>query len=74
VHLRGTGAGLVAASTKFGGILGAGFGVLGLFDHFALSAIAIALPMLLCALLLAKSGIETRGRRLEDIEAGFRGA
>jgi putative MFS transporter len=74
VQLRGTGAGLVAASTKFGGILGAGFGVLGLFDHFALSALAISLPMLLCALLLAKSGIETRGRRLEDIEAGFRAA
>jgi len=69
VHLRGTGSGLVAASTKFGGILGAAIGVLGLFEHFALSALVIALPMLLSALLLAKSGVETRGRRLEDIQA-----
>ena len=31
VHLRGTGSGVIAASSKFGGILGAGFGVLGVF-------------------------------------------
>ena len=71
VHLRGTGSGLVAASTKFGGILGAGVGVLGLFQHFALSALVIALPMFLSALLLARSGVETRGRRLEEIESGL---
>ncbi|HJW44900.1 MAG TPA: hypothetical protein VJ484_00255 [Lysobacter sp.] len=35
VHLRGTGSGAIAASSKFGGILGAGLGVLGFFSHFA---------------------------------------
>jgi putative MFS transporter len=68
VHLRATGAGLIAASSKLGGILGAGLGVLGLFADLSLSAVAIAVPMLAAALLLAKNGIDTRGRRLEDIQ------
>lgn len=67
VHSRGTGAGVVAASSKFGGILGAICGVMGVFDDMALSAIMIALPLISCALLLLKNGIDTRGRRLEEI-------
>lgn len=69
VHLRGTGAGLVAASSKFGGIVGAGLGVMGVFNDLAVSAMIIALPLVVFALLLLKSGIDTRGRRLEDIHA-----
>jgi putative MFS transporter len=68
VHLRGTGSGVIAASSKFGGILGAGFGVLGVFGHFAASALLIAVPMAVAALMLIRSGIETRGRGLEDIQ------
>ena len=68
VHLRGTGSGSIAASSKFGGILGAGLGVAGFFDHFALSALLIAVPMAVACVLLLRSGIETRGQRLEDIE------
>jgi len=68
VHLRGTGSGLVAAGSKFGGILGALCGVLGLFSHFAASALLIALPMAVAGVMLARSGVETRGRRLEDIQ------
>lgn len=71
VHLRATGAGMIAASSKLGGILGAGLGVLGFFDHFALSALVIALPMAISGLMLWRSGIETRGRSLEDIEAAM---
>lgn len=73
VQLRGTGSGVVAASSKFGGILGAGFGVLGVFGHFALSALLIALPMAVAALMLLRSGIETRGRGLEDIQQALGG-
>jgi putative MFS transporter len=69
VHLRGTGAGLVAASSKFGGILGAVCGVAGMFDDLAFSALLIALPLIVFAILLLKNGIDTRGRRLEDIHA-----
>ncbi len=71
VHLRGTGSGLIAASSKFGGILGAGFGVLGFFNHFALSAVVIAVPMAASGILLLRGGVETRGYRLEDIQASM---
>jgi MFS transporter, putative metabolite:H+ symporter len=33
VHLRSTGSGVIAASSKFGGILGAGIALLGFFDE-----------------------------------------
>lgn len=68
VHLRGTGSGLIAASSKAGGILGAVFGVAGLFGHIMLSAIVIALPMVAAGFMLACNGIETRGYRLEEIQ------
>jgi putative MFS transporter len=69
VHLRGTGAGLIAASSKFGGIVGAGLGVLGFFEHPALAAALIAVPMSAAGILLLCTGIETRGLGLEHIQA-----
>jgi putative MFS transporter len=69
VHLRGTGAGVVAASSKTGGILGALCGILGMFSDLALAAVCIAVPLVVFGGLLLKHGIETRGRRLEDIQA-----
>lgn len=69
VHLRGTGAGLVAASSKTGGILGAVLGVIGVFSDLAFAALIISAPLLVFGGLLLKSGIDTRGRRLEDIHA-----
>jgi MFS transporter, putative metabolite:H+ symporter len=68
VHLRGTGSGLIAASSKFGGIAGAGCGVIGLFGDLAVSALFIAVPMAISAFMLIRSGIDTRGRRLEEIQ------
>jgi putative MFS transporter len=68
VHLRATGTGVIAASSKLGGIFGAIGGVLGAFNSLALSAIYIALPMACSALLLMKSGIDTRNRDLEAIQ------
>ena len=73
VHLRGTGAGLVAASSKFGGILGGILGVAGLFGHFSGSAALIAIPMAASGVMLLRHGVETRGRGLEDIQRGFTG-
>ena len=73
VHLRGTGAGAIAACSKFGGILGALGGVLGLFGNLMVSALLIAVPMAVSALMLARSGIDTRGRRLEDIQDSIAG-
>lgn len=74
VHLRGTGSGVVAASSKFGGILGAGIALLGFFDHLALSAVVLAVPMAVSAGLLARRGVETRGVGLEDIQQALQGA
>lgn len=71
VHLRGTGSGVIAASSKFGGIVGAGLGAFGFFEHFSLSAALIAVPMAAAALLLARTGVETRGLRLEEIQREF---
>jgi putative MFS transporter len=71
VHLRGTGSGVIAASSKLGGILGAGLGVYGFFEHFALSAVLIALPMVASMLMILRHGIETRGARLEEIQASL---
>jgi len=69
VRLRGTGAGVIAASSKAGGILGAALGVAGFFEHhFVVSALLTALPMLVAAVLLLRAGIETRGQRLEEIQ------
>jgi MFS transporter, putative metabolite:H+ symporter len=73
VHLRGTGSGVIAASSKFGGILGAGLGVLGFFSHFAWSALLIAVPMAFSGVMLLRSGIETRGHRLEEIQDALAG-
>ena len=56
---------------KLGGILGAGLGVFGFFEQFALSAILIALPMAASMLMLLRHGVETRGVRLEDIQASL---
>jgi putative MFS transporter len=73
VHLRGTGSGLIAAASKFGGILGAGVGVLGLFKNLPMSALCIAIPMAASAALLFRAGIDTRGRGLEEIQVAMQG-
>jgi putative MFS transporter len=73
VHLRGTGSGAIAGASKFGGILGALCGVLGVFGDLAWSALLIAVPMAVSAVMLLRSGIDTRGRRLEDIQDAMTG-
>ena len=65
---RATGSGVIAASSKAGGILGAAGGVFGVFGNLGLSALLIAAPLALSAAMLFRSGIETRGRRLEQIQ------
>ncbi|HEV8564378.1 MAG TPA: MFS transporter [Actinomycetota bacterium] len=67
-YLRGTGSGLAAGSSKLGGVFGpflaaALAGAAGL----TLPALVMAMPMGVAAGVLAWKGVETRGRRLEDI-------
>lgn len=72
VQLRGSGSGVIAASSKAGGIIGAGLALLGFFEHFLLSALLIALPMAVSAWMLARRGVETRGVGLEAIQREIR--
>ena len=69
-HLRGTGSGVAAGSSKLGGIVGppAAAAVITLSTGLAAPALLVAVPMTLSAVLLAAKGIETKGRRLEDIQ------
>jgi putative MFS transporter len=66
-RLRSTGSGLAAGSGKFGGILGQGATVAHLAPSLALSSLIVAAPVVFAIFVLAAVGIETRGRRLEDI-------
>jgi putative MFS transporter len=68
-RLRSTGSGVAAGSGKFGGILGQGATVAHLAPELAMSSLIVAAPVLLSVAILAAVGIETRGRRLEDIQA-----
>jgi len=70
VQVRGTGSGIVAGSSKLGGIVATGLGVTGFFAGLAGSAIGVALPLAAAAAVLAMKGIETRGRSLEEIHPG----
>lgn len=72
VQLRGSGSGLIAASSKLGGILAAALALASFFDHFALSAVAVAVPMLASVAMLWRHGVETRGVGLEDIQREIR--
>jgi len=71
-RLRGTGSGLSAGSSKLGGLLGgigSVAGLIGTAAGMAGPAVAVSIPMLLAGLFVATRGIETRGRRLEEIAA-----
>lgn len=67
--LRGLGSGVVAASSKSGGIVGPmAVGVLLTVSPGAgLPALVIALPVALSAVTIAVRGTETRGRSLEEL-------
>lgn len=66
--VRGRATGLIAASSKFGGVavqLGA---FAGLIPTLGGAALALIVPMGLSAALIARAGRETRGRSLRDLE------
>lgn len=67
VSVRSTGTGLVAGSSKLGGIVGVGVGLAALAPGLSMAAVIVAIPVMLSALVLARRSIETRGRGLEDI-------
>jgi putative MFS transporter len=69
-RLRGTGSGLSAGSTKLGGLFGGMATVTGMIavaNGLARPVLLVSVPMALAAVLVWKYGIETRGRRLEEL-------
>jgi putative MFS transporter len=68
--VRGRATGLVAGSSKFGGVAVQGFALAGFIPTLGGAALALLLPMGLSAALVAWAGRETRGRSLRELEAG----
>lgn len=67
--LRSTCTGLVAGSSKFGGIMGVVAGAYGLFDNMVLATSLLFVLLVAFAALLLRAGIDTRGRSLEEIQS-----
>jgi putative MFS transporter len=67
--LRATGGGVVASSSKVGGVIGpsAVAFILTLFPGLAVPSIMVAVPLVLAAIILWLKGKETSGKRLEEI-------
>jgi MFS transporter, putative metabolite:H+ symporter len=71
-RLRGTGSGVSAGSSKLGGLIGgiaSVTGLIGVASGMMRPAILVSIPMVLAAVLVALRGVETRGRRLEELVA-----
>jgi putative MFS transporter len=67
--IRGRATGLVAGSSKFGGVAVQAFAILGLIPTLSGAALALLGPMALSVGLVALAGRETRGRSLRELEA-----
>lgn len=67
-HLRGTASGVAAGSSKLGGIIAPTTmaALAAVQPGFTLIGLAFAVPLVVSAGMVAFSGIETRGRHLED--------
>lgn len=67
VWVRASGVGLIAGSSKFGGVLGACIGFASFIAGFGHLAVIAVIPIALSSVILAWTAIETRARRLEDM-------
>ena len=67
--IRGRATGLIAGSSKFGGVAVQGFALLGLIPTLGGAALGLLLPMGLSAVLVGWSGRETQGLSLRELEA-----
>lgn len=65
---RGRATGLIAGSSKFGGVAMQAVALVGFIPSLGQSALALTAPMALSALLVAGAGRETRGRSLRELE------
>jgi putative MFS transporter len=68
LRIRGRATGWVAGCSKAGGLICQGLGALALVPTLRVSAAAIAVPVFLALVLIARYGHETRGRDLRELE------
>jgi putative MFS transporter len=68
--VRGRATGLIAGSSKVGGVAVQGFALAGLIPTLGGAALALLVPMIISVGLVAHAGRETRGRSLRELEAG----
>ncbi|HEY0413069.1 MAG TPA: MFS transporter [Allosphingosinicella sp.] len=68
--IRGRATGLVAGSSKFGGVAVQSFALAGLIPTLSGGALALLGPMVVSGVLVGYAGRETRGRSLRELEAG----
>ncbi|MGX7953258.1 MFS transporter [Tsuneonella sp. HG249] len=66
---RGRGTGLIAGSSKFGGVAVQLFALTGMIPTLGGAALALLLPMAASSAMVAWAGRETRGRSLRELEA-----
>lgn len=67
--VRGRATGLIAGSSKFGGVAVQVFALVGLIPTLGGAALALLVPMAASGGLIAWAGRETRGRSLRELEA-----
>lgn len=67
--IRGRATGLVAGSSKFGGVAVQGFALAGFIPTLTGFALALLGPIAISTVLIAWAGRETRGRSLRELEA-----
>jgi MFS transporter, putative metabolite:H+ symporter len=73
LRIRGRATGWVAACSKLGGLIAQTLSVLGAVPSLAVTILAITIPALLSAVLIAFFGHETRGRDLHEIDSAGHG-
>jgi putative MFS transporter len=66
--IRGKATGLIAGTSKAGGVVVQGFALVGFIPTFGATAIMLMAPMSVSAVLIAIAGRETRGRSLQTLE------
>jgi putative MFS transporter len=69
IAVRGRATGLVAGSSKVGGVAVQSFALLGAIPSFATAALVLIVPMAAAGLLVGYAGRETRGRSLRELES-----
>jgi putative MFS transporter len=68
MQIRGKGTGMVAGSSKLGGVVAQIISMAAVVPALTMAAVVLAIPVIASAAMLGRYGTETRGRRLEEFD------